>query len=68
MNRVLCAYIQLNPDERTFTITSEGRPTFDLAAAWLIARGADPAAFRLDIGEPGGSAACPTPWFQWEFC
>ncbi|MFJ1707557.1 hypothetical protein [Kitasatospora sp. NPDC088346] len=54
VNRILCAHIRLDPAERTFTIDKAGRPTFELGAAWLISRGADPAVFRSDVGTPRG--------------
>ncbi|MFB8203122.1 hypothetical protein [Kitasatospora purpeofusca] len=54
VNRTLCAHISLDPAERTFTIDRAGRPTFELGAAWLISRGADPAVFRSDVGTPRG--------------
>ncbi|MEV0188482.1 hypothetical protein AB0I39_08110 [Kitasatospora purpeofusca] len=54
VNRILCAHIRLDPAERTFTIDKAARPTFELGAAWLIGRGADPAVFRSDVGAPRG--------------
>ncbi|MGW2543111.1 hypothetical protein ACWC5I_20095, partial [Kitasatospora sp. NPDC001574] len=54
--RMLCAHIRLDPADRTFAIDRQERPTFELAAAWLISRRADPANYRFDIGEPGGPA------------
>ncbi|MFF2955671.1 hypothetical protein ACFVVU_30530 [Kitasatospora sp. NPDC057965] len=53
-SRILSAHIELDTEHRTFNISRARRPTYELAAAWLISRGADPAAFRLALGEPGG--------------
>ncbi|MGA5704538.1 hypothetical protein [Peterkaempfera bronchialis] len=54
-NPALAAHLHYGTDN-TFTLSTRPAPTFVIAAAWLVARGADPETFLLCGGHPGAPA------------
>ncbi|MEY9876305.1 hypothetical protein ABH931_005815 [Streptacidiphilus sp. MAP12-33] len=54
-NPALAAHLRYGTDG-TFTLTTHPAPTFAIAAAWLVDRGADPGAFLHRAGHGGAPA------------
>ncbi|MFH9351194.1 hypothetical protein [Kitasatospora sp. NPDC017646] len=52
----VAAHLHYNTDARTFTLDIERTPTFSMATAWLVERGADQDMFLHSTGHPGAPA------------
>ncbi|MGW2397100.1 hypothetical protein ACWCYY_11160 [Kitasatospora sp. NPDC001664] len=52
----VAAHLHYGEDGKTFSLATESLPTFALAAAWLVQRGAESDAFLDRAGHPGAPA------------